>query len=107
MVAYNDIKMILKNDINIKEKGMKSIIIRGIEPPVADMLKNAAKLEGKSVNQFVKDIINARLGYGNNKKHTAIYHDLDHLFGKWDEDEFQKIQGKIESERSIDKELWT
>ena len=85
---------------------MKSITIRGIEPSVADLLKNEANLEGKSVNQFIKDTIKARLGLGNKKKHTATYHDLDHLFGKWDEDEFQKIQRKIDSERSIDEELW-
>ena len=85
---------------------MKSITIRGIEPPVAERLKNEATLEGKSVNQFIKDIINARLGFGNEKKHTATYHDLDHLFGKWDENEFQQIQGKIDSERRIDEELW-
>lgn len=86
---------------------MKSITIRGIEPPVADLLKNKASREGKSVNQFIKDIINDKLGLGNKKRHTATHHDLDHLFGKWDADEFEKIQGKIDSERSIDEELWT
>ncbi len=85
---------------------MKSITIRGIESPVAERLKNEAHLEGKSVNQFIKDIINERLGFGNKKTHTATYHDLDHLFGKWDEKEFQQIQRKIESERKIDEELW-
>lgn len=85
---------------------MKSITIRGIETPVAEKLKNEAMLEGKSVNQFIKDIIKDRLGLGNKKKHTATYHDLDQLFGRWDEDEFQQIQGKIDHERKIDEELW-
>ncbi len=85
---------------------MKSITIRGIDSSVAERLKNEANLENKSVNQFIKDIINERVGAGNNKKHTATYHDLDHLFGKWDEKEFQQIQGKIDSERKIDAELW-
>ncbi|MEZ4579077.1 MAG: hypothetical protein R2875_14050 [Desulfobacterales bacterium] len=49
------------------------------------MLKNEAAREGKSVNQFIKDIIHdAKFGTGNQKKHSATYHDLDHLFGKWD-----------------------
>jgi plasmid stability protein len=85
---------------------MKSITIRGIEQPVADMLKNEANLEGKSVNRFIKDIIKARLGFENKKKHSATYHDLDCLFGKWDLDEFEQIQGKIDRERNIDEELW-
>ena len=39
---------------------MKSITVRGIDPSVADMLKNEAAREGKSVNQFIKDIIDAK-----------------------------------------------
>ena len=85
---------------------MKAITIRGIEPSVANKLKNEAKIEGKSVNQFVKDMIKEHLGLGGKKKHTAIHHDLDHLFGRWSEEEFLKIQGKIKQERTIDRELW-
>ena len=40
------------------------------------------------------------------KKFTAVYHDLDHLFGTWSDKELEKIQGKINSERNIDPELW-
>ncbi|CAN2040164.1 Antitoxin [Candidatus Magnetomoraceae bacterium gMMP-15] len=36
----------------------------------------------------------------------VIYHDMDHLFGRWSEKEFAQIQGKIDLERKIDKELW-
>ncbi len=86
---------------------MKSITIRGIETSVADRLKKKAKIEGKSVNQFIKDIIKAQLGMGNKKRYTVVHHDLDHLFGRWREDEFRQIQGKIDSERIIDEELWT
>lgn len=85
---------------------MKSIIIRDIESSIADRLKKEAKLEGKSVNQFIKDIIKSKLGVSKDKKHTVIYHDLDHLFGRWDEKEFRQIQRKIEEGRGIDEELW-
>ena len=30
------------------------------------------------------------------------FHDLDHLFGRWTEKEFQRIQGKIDEERRMD-----
>jgi hypothetical protein len=36
----------------------------------------------------------------------AELHDLDHLFGQWSEEEFEKIQDKISRERQIDQELW-
>jgi hypothetical protein len=85
---------------------MKSIIIRDIEPAIADKLKMEAKLEGKSVNQFIKDIIKNQIGFGGKKKYSILHHDLDHLFGRWDENEFKQIQGKIDLERKIDEELW-
>ena len=36
-----------------------------------------------------------------------VYHDLDHIFGSWSTEEFERIQGKIDKERKIDKELWS
>jgi len=61
---------------------------------------------GKSVNQFVLDTLKERLGLKKEKKYTVIHHDMDHLFGIWSENEFKRIQGNIDSERKIDKELW-
>ena len=29
------------------------------------------------------------------KKFTAVYHDLDHIFGRWSQEEFDRIQGKL------------
>jgi len=36
-----------------------------------------------------------------------IYHDLDHIFGRWSTEEFERIQGTIDKERKIDKKLWS
>lgn len=85
---------------------MKSISIRGFDARLADKLKQAAKKEGKSVNQFVIDSLKKLLGEEKEKRFTVIHHDMDHLFGKWSEKDFDRIQGKISSERKIDKELW-
>jgi hypothetical protein len=85
---------------------MKSIIIRDIDPSIADKLKKEAKLKGKSVNQFIKDMIKNQMGLTGGKKYSILHHDLDHLFGRWDENEFKQIQGKIDHERKIDEELW-
>ena len=86
---------------------MKTVTIRGIEAPLAEKLKKTAKNEGKSVNQLVIDSIKDRLGERSEKRFTAVYHDMDHLFGKWGQEEFEEIQGKIDAERKIDKELWS
>ncbi|HHP7235959.1 MAG TPA: antitoxin [Desulfobacterales bacterium] len=86
---------------------MKTITVRGIDETLAEELKKTAKEEGKSVNQLVLDSIKGRLGIGDERKFTIVYHDMDHLFGKWTQKEFEKIQGKIDAERKIDKELWS
>jgi len=85
---------------------MKTITVRGLDEIIAKNLKRMAGQNGKSVNQFVLDTLKERLGLKKEKKYTVVHHDMDHLFGIWSEDEFKRIQGKIDSERKIDKELW-
>jgi hypothetical protein len=84
---------------------METIIIREMESSVAETLKKTAEQEGKTVDRFVAEIIEK---YLDTKKggELGTYHDMDHLFGTWSEDEFHLIQGKIDSERKIDRELW-
>ncbi len=85
---------------------MKTITVRGLDEPLAEKLKETAKSEGKSVNQFVIDSIRARLGEGDQKKFSIVYNDMDKLFGRWSQKEFEVIQGKIDRERKIDEDLW-
>jgi len=85
---------------------MKTITVRGLDETITKNLKRIAGQNGKSVNQFVLDTLKERLGLNKEKKYTVIHHDMDHLFGIWSENEFKRIQGKIDLERKIDKELW-
>ena len=85
---------------------MKAITIRGIDSSVSSKLKQVAKNEKKSVNQLVLDMIKQNIGMRKRKKYTKKYNDLDHLFGKWTDAEFDNIQGIINSQRKIDLELW-
>ena len=85
---------------------MKTITLRGLDEVLAKKLKREAEQQGKSLNQLILDTLKERLGLKKLRKFSAVHHDMDHLFGKWSEEEFQQIQGKINSERKIDKELW-
>ncbi len=85
---------------------MKAITIRGVEPEVAEKLKMTAAKQGKSINQLVLEFIKKNLGLEKEKKYSRVYNDLDGLFGRWDDDEFEKIQSKINHERQIDLEIW-
>jgi hypothetical protein len=80
--------------------------IRGLEPILIDKMKELAKQQNQSLNQFVVETLMLHMGMKKEKKFTAEYYDLDHLFGRWPEKEFNRIQAKIDSERKIDKELW-
>jgi plasmid stability protein len=85
---------------------MKTITVRGLDETITKNLKRIAGQNGKSVNQFVLDTLKERLGLKKEKRYTVVHHDMDHLFGIWSENEFKRIQGKIDLERKIDKELW-
>ena len=85
---------------------MKAITIRGVEPEVAENLKIAAGKQDKSVNQFILDLLKTDLGLKKQKEFSLIYDDLDDLFGRWNNDEFAKINTAIASQRQIDDEIW-
>ncbi len=85
---------------------MKTISIRGLDDQLAEKLKQRAQKEAKSVNQFVIDSIKKSLGGEKTKRFTVEYDDMDDLFGKWTQQEFETIQGKIDADRKIDQELW-
>ena len=50
---------------------------------------------------MVLDMINQYIEMQKKKKYTKKYDDLDHLFGIWTEDEFNKIQGIIDEQRKM------
>ncbi len=85
---------------------MKAMTVRGLNDSLAEKLKQTAKQEGKSVNKLIIETLKKKFNMEKEKKFTKIHHDLDHLFGKWSQEEFERIQEKIDSERKIDEELW-
>jgi len=89
-----------------KEGTVKTLTIRGVDEELAAILKQQAKSAQKSVNQFVLETLRQHTGLDKKKHFTREYDDLDGLFGKWSAKDFNQIQGKIESERKIDEELW-
>ena len=85
---------------------LKSMTLRGLDSQLVAKLKEVAEREGKSVNQTALDALRKQFGLDKSRRFTEVHRDLDHLFGRWDEDEFARIQQKIDSGRRIDSELW-
>jgi hypothetical protein len=85
---------------------MKAMTLRGVDPELESRLKQAARENGKSVNQVVLEALRTRFGLDRERRFTHRHHDLDHLFGRWDESQFQEIQSRLDAQRRIDAELW-
>ena len=85
---------------------MKTVTVRGVDADVAEKLKAYAKTQGKSINQVILDIIKTGVGLKKDKTFSREYDDLDGLFGKWGEDEFNEISARIDQQRQIDPEMW-
>lgn len=85
---------------------MKSMTVRGIDPALAEKLSRAAREQGKSVNQLVIETIQKSFGMDKEKRFSRTFNDLDDLFGRWTQDEFEAIQGSIDGQRTIDEEIW-
>ena len=85
---------------------MKAVTIRGVDADVAEKLRTNAKAQGKSINQVILDIIKTSVGLQKDKVYLREYDDLDDLFGRWSEDEFNEINARIDRQRQIDPEIW-
>ncbi len=85
---------------------MKNITIRGIDEALDQALKTAADLESRSINQLVLEVLRERFGLTKAARHTRRHHDLDDLFGRWREEEYQRVQDMVSEQRRIDPDLW-
>lgn len=86
---------------------MKAITVRGIDDALDRALKNAANEEVKSVNQLVLEILKAHFGHGKMAHFTRRHHDLDDLFGSWEDVDYQQVMESVASQRQIDPDVWT
>ena len=85
---------------------MKNMTVRGIDPSLSEKLHEAAKQAGKSVNTVVNESLKQYFGLAKEKKFTKVFSDMDHLFGRWGQETFDRVQGRIDAGRRIDEELW-
>jgi hypothetical protein len=85
---------------------MKNITIRGIDEALDQALKTAADKESRSINGLVLEVLRERFGLTKGARHTRRHHDLDDLFGRWSEEEYQRVQDMVSEQRKVDPEIW-
>lgn len=88
-----------------KEVHMGAMTIRGLDDTTISALKEKAKQDGMSINATLVKILRKELGM-EKKRHTVVYHDLDHLAGTWDKKDFSEFQKNVRDFEKIDEEMW-
>ena len=84
---------------------MKTLTLRGVDPLLADALRECAKNKGQSINQTALKLLKDALGLSSTPTFKE-YHDLDHLAGSWTEDDEKEFLDATAEFRKIDTELW-
>ncbi len=84
---------------------MKKLTIRGIDPELANKIKERANRSGMSINKMILRLLESTLGL-KEKKVFPTYNDLDHLAGTWMEEDEKEFNKNILEFEKIDKELW-
>ena len=84
---------------------MGAMTIRGLDDTTITALKEKAKQEGTSINAALVKILRKELGI-EKKKHTAVYHDLDHLAGTWDKKDLAEFRKNVKDFEKIDEKMW-
>lgn len=84
---------------------MSTITLRGIDPQLAQALKERARQENSSVNALLLSIVKESLGL-EKKQRRKQYSDLDHLAGTWSAQEAAEFEQAIGSFETVDENLW-
>ena len=86
---------------------MKAVTLRNLPPEIAKLVRKEAERQRTSINKAVISLLQAR-AEGHKKKQTKTnnYDDLDALVGSWTKKEAAEFDRALNSQRSIDPELW-
>jgi len=85
---------------------LKQITLRGIPEEIAEIVKREARRKGASLNKIFISLLENATGLKKAKKRKILYHDLDHLFGKWTDEEAKTFTKNLSLQREIDEDLW-
>jgi hypothetical protein len=82
-----------------------TITLRNIPPPLQEVIRRRAGMDGLSLNKTVIRMLEEAVG-----QRTAacreVHYDLDHLAGTWSEEEAAAFDEALAEQRRVDPELW-
>ena len=83
---------------------MKSISVHGVSKETADLLRQRAKDEGRSVNKVMKELIDQSLGLGAGKRDNRPV--FAEFCSVWTEEEAKAFLDSIDDLERIDEVDW-
>lgn len=84
---------------------MTAITLRNIPPKLQEVIRKRAGAHGLSLSKTVLRMLEEAAGQ--RKREPELHHDLDHLAGKWSEEEAAAFDAALVEQRTVDPELWT
>jgi hypothetical protein len=94
----------MNHGVHHREAPTNAITVRNLPPAVAKAVKDKARRERLSLNQAIVRLLEEATGEKPGKK--VVHHDLDHLAGRWSEEEYQQFLDALREQRQIDPEMW-
>ena len=86
---------------------MRQLTIRGVDDELHHVLRSRADQQGMSINRYVLSVIKESVGLANGGiLRDAEFDDLDDLAGTWTQEDYDEFAVQLQSQRSIDSELW-
>jgi hypothetical protein len=86
------------------EVGVNAITVRNLPSAVAKAVREKAKKERLSLNKAVVKLLEEATGTA--PKGRIVHHDLDHLAGRWSEEEYRQFMAALREQRQVDPEMW-
>lgn len=83
---------------------MKAITLRNIPKELAKELERKARIERKSLNRVVLELLSRACGVRNAER--RVNGDFEAIFGAWTDEEADAFDAVLREQRRIDPELW-
>ncbi len=91
-------------DASYARRWATTITVRNLPPAVAKAVRDRARRENLSLNRAVIRLLEEATV---EKRSTeAAHHDLDHLAGRWSEEEYQQFMAVLAEHRQVDPGMW-
>jgi hypothetical protein len=83
---------------------MNAITVRNLPPGVVRAVKEKARREKLSLNRAIVALLEEATG--SQPGRSVLHHELDHLAGRWSDEEYREFMEALREQRQVDPEMW-